>query len=136
MTFYFSEVNCHYFLVEEYYFGDLLRRWHGDYGTDPTKHLNADELSRELRYFPAMLFQVLALAVQFLSPETPAFRSLSENDLIMCHGYSDTGIELLSALGGQGSAVTVVQTHLLRSAWLKNLGRGVDAWHSIGTAIR
>ncbi|KAK5035458.1 hypothetical protein LTS07_002896 [Exophiala sideris] len=83
-----------------------------------------------------MLFQVLALAVQFLPREAPAFGLLSKNDLGLCHSYSDTGIELLGSLGGQGSAVTVVQTHHLRSAWLKNLGRGVDAWHSIGNAIR
>ncbi|KIV79770.1 hypothetical protein PV11_07314 [Exophiala sideris] len=136
VTSYFSEVNWYYFLVEEYYFRDLLWRWFGDPRAGSANHLNLEELSRELRSFPAMLFQVLALAVQFLPREAPTFRLLSKNDLGLCHNYSDTGIELLGSLGGQGSAITVVQTHHLRSAWLKNLGRGVDAWHSIGNAIR
>jgi len=136
VSFYFSEVNQYYFLVEEYYFRDLLGRWFGDLSAGSAKYLDADEVSRELRYFPPMLFQVLALAVQFLSFEAPAFKMLSQKNLVLCHNYSDTGIELLNSLESQGSTVTVVQTHLLRSAWLKNMGRGVDAWHSIGNAIR
>ncbi|KAI1617179.1 fungal-specific transcription factor domain-containing protein [Exophiala viscosa] len=135
VTFYFSDVNGYYFMVEEYYFRDLLERWSGD-PSALAKHVNADELSWELRYFPAMLFQVLALAIQFLTSEAPALRGLSKNDLALCHNYSDTGIELLSSLGFQASATTVVQIHLLRSAWLKNMGRGVDAWHSTGNVIR
>ncbi|KAI1629276.1 hypothetical protein EDD37DRAFT_645035 [Exophiala viscosa] len=135
VTFHFSDVNWYYFMVEEYYFRDLLERWSGD-PSALAKHVNADELSWELRYFPAMLFQVLALAIQFLTSEAPTLKGLSKNDLALCHNYSDTGIELLSSLGFQASAATVVQTHLLRSAWLKNMGRGVDAWHSTGNAIR
>ncbi|EHK20805.1 uncharacterized protein TRIVIDRAFT_153605 [Trichoderma virens Gv29-8] len=50
--------------------------------------------------------------------------------------YSDLGDELLYFLGRPGFALAAVQADFLRSSWLKNCGRGVESWHTIGNAIR
>jgi len=132
---YFTDVNWHYFILEKYYFDCILSCWYGvDIG--PVKHLSTEELSKELRYFPALLFQVLALAIQFLPPGAPAWKHLSANDIALCGSYSDIGVELMTILGRPGVALTAVQADFLRSSWLKNIGRGVEAWHSVGNAIR
>jgi len=100
------------------------------------KYLSPEELSKELRYFPALLFQVLALALQFLPSAAAVWKRLPTNDIALCRRYSDIGVELMVILGRPGVALTAVQADFLRTSWLKNIGRGVEAWHSIGNAIR
>jgi hypothetical protein len=132
---YFTDINWHYFILEKYYFDCLLSCWFGAY-TDPVKHLNPEELANELRYFPTLLYQVLALAVQFLPPEAAGWKSMSKTDIALCRNYSNIGADLITVLGRRGVAVTAVEADFLRTQWLKNIGRGVEAWYSIGNAIR
>jgi hypothetical protein len=100
------------------------------------KYLRPEDHSRELQYYPAVLFQVLALTLQFLSPDEPVLSKLSTNELSSPQEYSDMGEELLSLLGRQAATVAAVQADFLRSSWLKNCGRGVESWHTLGRAIR
>jgi hypothetical protein len=47
--------------------------------TDPVKHLNPEELANELRYFPTLLYQLAALAVQFLPPDAAGWKFFVKN---------------------------------------------------------
>lgn len=131
---FFLDANWHYFILEELYFNDLYSHWYGT-DTSPLPYLSLDGSSQELRYFPALLFQVLALSLQFISPESVAWGFFG-NVSSVSKNYSDTGVELLELLEEHDSALTAVQASLLRASWLKNLGRGVHAWRSLGNAIR
>lgn len=131
---FFMDVNWHYFIVEEFYFNDLSSHWYSS-GTRPLTYLSSDGFSQELRYFPALLFQVVALSLQFLPPGAAAWNFFG-GETNVSQKYSDMGVELLELLGAQGTALTAVQASLLRASWLKNLGRGIDAWRSLGNAVR
>ncbi|THC95034.1 hypothetical protein EYZ11_005472 [Aspergillus tanneri] len=49
---------------------------------------------------------------------------------------SDTGSAILELLGKRGVTVGTVQVGLLRAAFLKSSGLVVEAWHTLGSAIR
>lgn len=132
---FFANVNWHYFILEKYYFDCLFACFSGA-PLESVKHLSYEEIIKELRYFPAMLFQVLGLAIQFLPFESHVWKYLAPNELVTCHRYSDIGMELMTHLGRENVALTAVQADFLRAAWLKNIGKGVEAWYSVGNAIR
>jgi hypothetical protein len=133
---FFVEVNWHYFILERFYFEDLFSRWPLGAETEPVSYLSREELFTELRYFSAVLFQLIALTLQFLPPDALDLAQLSANELATPQTYSDLGDELLSVLGRPGVALAAIQANFLRSSWLKNYGRGTEAWHALGHAIR
>lgn len=135
ISLFFDEVNCHYFILEKYYFNELFLRWPPEEDIQPVKYLNSLQLSAELRYFPALLFQIIALSLQFLPPDWDELSS-SSHKLSTSRTYSDLGDKFLYLLGRPGLAMTAIQADFLRSSWLKNCGRAVEAWHTIGYAIR
>ena len=49
---------------------------------------------------------------------------------------SDAGVEVIQLVGYQRTAMVAVQHDLLRAAWLKNRGRGAEAWHALSNSIR
>lgn len=135
VSLFFDEVNSHYFILEKYYFNELFSRWPPTEDIQPVKYLNSVQLSTELRYFPALLFQVIALSLQFLPPDWDDL-SGSSHEVSTSRTYSDLGDKFLYLLGRPGLTITAVQADFLRSSWLKNCGRAVEAWHTIGYAIR
>lgn len=136
VDFFFGEVNWHYFILEKLYFDELFSRWPPAEEADGVRYLQTAELSNELRYFPALLCQVIALSLQFLPPDWDALAQSSTNGIATSRVYSDLGDELLSLLGRPGFALTAIQADFLRSSWLKNCGRGIESWHAVGYAIR
>lgn len=104
--------------------------------TEPVKYLKPAQLSTELRYFPSLLFQVIALSLQFIPPDWDVLPKPSLRGLATSRTYSDLGDELLHFLGRPGFAIAAVQADFLRSSWLKNCGRGVESWHAVGNSIR
>lgn len=134
---FFDDVNWQYFILEKQYFDSLLICWYGtQVETLPLPHLSHEELLRELDYFPALLLQVLGLAIQFLPLNSPVWEFLSQSDMALCQKYSDIGAELMMHIQKENVALTTVQADFLRASWLKNIGKGVEAWRSIGNAIR
>lgn len=103
---------------------------------EAVSYLQIAELSMELRYFPSLLFQVIALALQFLPKDGGVLAKSSSTGIATSQTYSNLGDELLSRLGRPGFALAAVQADFLRSSWLKNCGRGIEAWHAVGHAIR
>jgi hypothetical protein len=134
VTQYFTTLNWQYCMLEEYYFRLLLQRWlltHQDTVT---------ELDQELLCFPALLFQVLAIALRFAPPQAYATSGSEQVQQSTCvklsRYYSDIGVNMINVLGENGRGVTAVEHYFVRAWWLKNNGRKADSWHSLGTAIR
>lgn len=136
VDFFFENVNWHYFILERFYFDSLLSRWPPDEDMEGVSYLTSTEFSIEIRYFPALLFQVVALSLQFVPTDWDVLTKLPVARLLASQTYSDLGDELLSLLGRPGLALTAIQAEFLRSSWLKNCGRGIESWHTIGSAIR
>lgn len=130
-------------MVERTYFDKLYLQW-GAVSTSPSSRTNFKSFSRKLQYFPALLFQLFALTLQFVEvgEDGPSLASLTEivDDMSACedvsYKYSDIGTELLSLLGRHKTDSVAVQAYILRAAFLKNFGHGVEAWYVIGDAIR
>jgi hypothetical protein len=136
---FFSEVNWFSSVVEPYYFYRMHSSWteiEGTISEDNSLH----GLSRDLQYFPALLFQVLAVALQFLPPDSQSIRLLELNSVFACDKlsfkYSEIGVTLMSVLGPKNTTVTAIEHDLMRCSWLKNVGRGSESWYILGNAIR
>ena len=132
---FFANINWHYDIVERFYFDDLVSHWTGTI-SGPIDYLSPKKYLQELRYFPALLFQILAHSLQFLPPDSAVLRDMSESELKSSRRYSEIGNEIVEKLGRQGLALTAVQANLLRASLLKNVGRGTEAWFRLGDAIR
>lgn len=136
IDFFFDDVNWHYFILERFYFDSLLSRWPPTQEIKALSYLTIAGLSMEIRYFPALLFQVIALSLQFLPTDSDILAKSPAVEVSTSQTYSDLGDKLLSLLGRPGLALAAVQADFLRSSWLKNCGRGVEAWYTVGSAIR
>jgi hypothetical protein len=139
LTTYFREVNYHYYPLDEAIFRDHLKNWHNL--SFSTLNKGPLELSGDLQFFPALLFQTLALALQFEPPDyDPSLDSLkyaaamSFDDL--ASDYSDSGVSILGLLGKRHTTLVTVQAGFLRTAYLKNCGMVPESWHSLSQTIR
>lgn len=136
---FFSEVNWYLTVLEQYYFDKLLTSWH-DMSCALSEQADPKDLSRDLQYFPALLFQTLAMALQFLPPNTNSAETLQLKDPTACdrlsQKYSNLGLGIMALLGRHSSTIVAVQHDLMRAAWLKCFSRGTEAWYSLGNAIR
>ncbi|KAF5695336.1 hypothetical protein FDENT_418 [Fusarium denticulatum] len=123
---FFKNVAWHYDIVEEAAFMNQLAQWrrmtHDQYKRGP------NALPTALRSFPALLFQVLAQALLF----QPAQHNETLDDLKYAVDmelsdraaeYSDAGRRLASSF--RKSEPTLTTT-----------GAVIEAWHTLGTAIR
>lgn len=132
---FFTHYNPQLFILQRCYFEDFLFLWLGEQFTPP-KYLNAPEFTKEEYTFPALLFQVLGLAMQFISSEEPVLQGMNKHQKDSSQEYSEIGADLLRLFETRVFSVVAVQAYLLRSSWLKNIGRGVEAWHCLGTCLR
>jgi hypothetical protein len=132
---FFTHVNWHYDIVEKVYFEDVLAHWYAGRASS-VQYLKRKEFAQELRFFPTLLFQILAHSLQFLPPNTTVVRDALGDDPNLSETYSNLGEELMQLLGRRGLALTAVQADLLRASLLKNIGRGTEAWFSLGNSIR
>lgn len=147
---FFTEVDWYFTIIDRPYFMSMQRTWATEntrsdstrtVGTaDKKRGLDTEGSRAELLYFPAVLLQVLALTLQFL-PARSTVRQLLDIPSLpasdrLSRVYSDAGAEVIALLGRHESTTSAVLADLLRSAWLKNTGRGNEAWFSLGDAIR
>ena len=132
---YFKEVSWYTSTLDRYYFEADYRSWIKAY--DATC---VTGLSRDLQFFPALLFQVLAVAVQFLDPEILATRLLNVQDPTsrerLSHRYSTAGVEIMSVLKRHNPTLSSIQHDQIRSLWLKCCSRGTESWYALTDAIR
>jgi hypothetical protein len=135
---YFSELNCCYKIVERYFFGKDLAAWFAV--KDAVAKGEREPATRDYLYFTALIFQLLAVQLQYLPPGSATANILGLKDLKACeslsHKYSSDGLELINMVGRQNSTITAIQYDLMRVFWLKSCSRGTAAWYSLGDAIR
>jgi Fungal specific transcription factor domain len=136
---FFSEANWYFGVLERYYFDKLHNSWYAVSDAMAPKG-EFGNILRDLQYFPALLFQVLAVALQYLPPNTTSARVLHLEDPAACdrlsEEYSRLGVDIMALLGRHNSSLTAVQQDLMRALWLKNCSRGTESWYSLGDAIR
>ncbi|KAH6625099.1 hypothetical protein C7974DRAFT_194868 [Boeremia exigua] len=136
---FFRNVAWHYDIVDEATFLNQLRHWRS-LSYNQLKEA-PQSLTADLWSFPALLFQVLAQSLLF----QPLNHDDSLNDLKYAANMnlsdravelSDAGLQLDSLVGKRKLTLTTIQAGLLRASFEKNTGKVVEAWHSVGVAIR
>lgn len=138
VCFFFAEIAWQYDVLQESTFRQQALVW--DHVTYAARS-QPRELDPELRYFPALLFQVMAQAVLFQPRGEISFlddlRPSPDTDLIdLAAEFSDAGYQILSVLGPTEPALVRVQAGLQRTIFLKTTASVVEAWHVLGSTIR
>lgn len=136
---FFKNVTWHYDIVDEVRFTNQLSQWrcltHNQLKQAP------DSLPIDLRAFPALLLQVLAQSLLF----QPIQHDQSLDDLKYTADmelsdraaeYSDSGHRLVMSLGKTQLTLTTVQALLMRACFEKTTGAVIEAWHTLGVAVR
>ncbi|KAJ5094429.1 hypothetical protein N7456_010290 [Penicillium angulare] len=136
---YFSEANWYFATLEKHYFEKLYSAWYA-ISVASGDDFNFEGLSRDLLYFPALIFQVLAVALQFIPPGIPCIQALDVDNFTkrdyLSGEFSARGVEIVRVVGRNNATLTAVQNDLMRALWLKNYSQGREAWHVLGGAIR
>ena len=136
---YFREVNYQYYPLDEGIFRDHLQQWYELPLPATSEQLLS--LSSGLRFFPALLFQMLALALLYQPPNydqsfnrLKSTAGMSLDDL--SSDYSESGSEISSLLGKRHTDLMAVQAGFLRTTYLKTCGFIPESWHSLSQTIR
>lgn len=136
---FFKNVAWHYDIVDEATFTSQLSEW--SRLTHTQLKQGPDAIPTALRFFPALLFQILAQALLFQSTQYDE----SLNDLKYAADmelsdraadYSDAGHRLASSFCKTDLTTTIVQAELMRACFEKTTGAVTEAWHTLGVAIR
>jgi len=143
---FFAECNWIYWCVHPGSFCQLLEEWRESCtSTTPPAPSHgksgSGERRRALSQFPALLLQVLAVALQMLPHEH--YSQMSQLNILgredfrsLSAAYSNTACELSTLLAPYQATLPRVQQWFLRASWLKSEGRAVESWHALGQAIR
>lgn len=139
LAFYFSGDNWSFAVLDKHYFDKAYEVWaHSWYGIADQR--DGKSLTREMQAFPALLFSVLAVALQFLPLRSPTAEALMIDGIESCDSLSQKfcgiGFRLMNLVGRSYPSLISVQHDLSRAIWLKNCSRGTEAWQSLGSAIR
>ena len=136
---YFKESNCQYYPLDEGIFRDQMKSWY----SLPFATLNKGplELPGDMQFFPALLFQILASALQFQPPGYDAALDslkyapgMTFDDL--ASDYSESGQQILLLLGKRQTTLVTVQAGFLRTQYMKNCGMVPESWHHLSQTIR
>lgn len=136
---YFSNENWSFPVLDEHGFRHIHEDFKSQYRDAPLLETGLG-LSSSLAAVPALLFSVLAVALQFIATESHAAQSLgisstNECDALSQH-YFRSGQDMMSSLRRCKPSTTSIEYHLSTCTWLKNNGNGGEAWQSLGSAIR
>lgn len=136
---FFREVNWQYSFLERTSFNENLQCW--DKLSFEALNKGPQTLPKGIRFFPGLLFQVLALALQFQPLDHDSsldslkhVSSMSVDDL--AHDYSESGLAILTLLGKRDLTLDALHIGLLRTTFLKNSGLIIESWHCLGQTIR
>lgn len=133
---YFGKCNWFFGLVGRSHFDEWLAEW---------EVLNQDlgsstGLVMRCWRFTGLLFQLLAVALQFLEPYDACLDSFDVDSdasrTALSHRFSENGVQLSDLAGRYDADIVGVHQGLLRAFWLKNSGRGKEAWFTLGECIR
>jgi hypothetical protein len=136
---FFDSINWLYLVVDEALFREQFEEWVHNAPRILARG-GPEGLTQDFQYFPALLFQMVAQSLQFVSIHDDRFddlkRSPAQSLLELSAEYSELGVSIASLLGRHRPSLLCVQQEFLRASWLKNAGRMVESWHTIGQAVR
>lgn len=136
---YFREANAHVGVLEKYFFMKLQGPWQETLKARQKTVMLAG-MSRESLYFPPLLFQMLAVATQYLTLDSPTLERLGMTTYKaldnLSYDYAQHGMDMMRLLGRHNPSVTSVRHDLMRAFWCKNCSRGTESWYILGDAIR
>ncbi|KAL5326005.1 hypothetical protein ACEPPN_007142 [Leptodophora sp. 'Broadleaf-Isolate-01'] len=98
--------------------------------------MSFDTIPISTKFFPAVLFQILATSLQYLPRGSRIEKSLEATPEKLSLRYSSAGVEIVQLLGNHNRCIAAVVHDLIRAAWLKNCGRGAQAWHALSDSVR
>ncbi|KAJ6438803.1 Zn2/Cys6 DNA-binding protein [Purpureocillium lavendulum] len=136
---FFANVAWQYDVVDEEIFREQLCDW--NQVSYVSLKEGPDSLPLHIRYLPALLFQVLALALLF----QPTQYDVAIDDLKyapdmeladLAADYSLAGHRILSLLGSQDTTLIKVQAGLMKACLEKTMGSVIESWHTLGSTIR
>lgn len=150
MDVFFTEVDCYYTVDDRPYFMALYQVWANERAQSDAKKakgalnkkhgVDVEGPWTELFYLSAVMLQMLALTLNLLPTESPIAHLLGVSSRPgadrLSRIYGDAGVEVMFLLGRHDSAASAVLADLLGCAWLKNTGRGNEAWFNLGGAIK
>ena len=136
---FFNEANSHVGVLSRYFFHKAESAWRA-HSDELAKTFKLEGLSRDVLYFPAVLFQVLAVALQYVTLDSEmtkvlALTTYAEIDELS-QRMTELGMELMKLLGRHSPTVMSVQHDLMRAFWLKNCSCGTESWYILGDATR
>ncbi|KAH8801381.1 hypothetical protein F5884DRAFT_806443 [Xylogone sp. PMI_703] len=132
---FFSEVGWQYSLVDSTIFADRLNVF---YKSSYDKIVKDQSLSPESLSFPSLLFQMIALSLQFLPPDyNPSLDALCMGSSFdhLAEEYSNSGVAVSALFEKDKLNFVAVQASFLRVCWLKNAGRVTESWLLLGQTI-
>lgn len=135
----FSAENWSFPILDEHYFRALYKDFQSRVLAKFSYRADT-RLPTTLTSFPALLFAVLAVTLQFTVPNSAEARALDISTTVQCirlsQWYLDTGQRITRLFEQQKPTTTLIEFDLLKMSWMKNIGLGSEAWQSLGTALR
>ncbi len=124
--FFFSHVNAQCSPLDQIIFEEQLACWWGLAHSVLTKD-GPNGLPKEIRCFPALIFQVMAITLQFITgPYEAEIAELrfgpSQTVEELSKEYSDCGVSLCDIVGDAKLTLIGVQHSSMRDLWLLNTG--------------
>lgn len=137
VNYYFDEVHWRYNVGQRCYMDKQLEQWTEVVSTPISQRTS---INKDLPYFVAFSFQLLAVCLQYMRSDREIARLLHATNeraaIHMSRRCHDVASELMLLLGRYNGTITVVDYDLLRASWLKNNGRGVESWYAISDGVR
>lgn len=136
---YFSKFNYQYYALDPSIFDEQLAQWHAL----PFKLLSTQgpaALSPDLKVFPAVLFQIIAIALLIIPEGDAEFEGLKYagnmtfEDLAL--DYSESGVSMVGLFEKKDLSLTTIQAEFLRASFLKFTAHVTESWHAVSTAIK
>jgi hypothetical protein len=136
---FFDVVNPINSALDETMFREQLDYWWSDaYGMILDN--GPGKLPEELRSFPALMFQVLAVALQFVPPSNTSLDELkfapSQTFLELSREYFECGVAMAKLFARARPTLSGVQHSFMRDWWLINMGDLMEAWNHSGESVR
>lgn len=136
---YFSKLNYQYYALDPSVFDEQLAQWHAlPFKTLSTQGPSA--LPPDLKVFPAVLFQVIAMALLIIPEGDADFEGLKYagnmtfEDLAL--DYSESGMSMVNLFDKKDLSLTTIQAEFLKATFLKYTADVRESWHVISTAIK
>lgn len=136
---FFTNVSWQYDIIDEAMFREELLNWrHVSYAMLKG---GPDSLPVNTRYFPALLFQILALSLLFqpfqYDSALDSLKYVPDMDFAdLAADYSIAGHRMMTMLGRRDVSLIKVQAGLMKACFEKSIGSVIESWHTLGSAIR